>query len=564
MAIAHDRTQISRILVYIGPLVTLAISPWMSYDPVNVPKMAVLVIGAVTVLALLMVDIKNLLDPLHRPLLFITGFFLLDLIVILFAHIKPFEEHFFGTFGRNTGLLTYLSLLIAFLASAVSFRFASARRLLWALIATGFISALYGLIQNFGWDPFKWVNSYSPVFGFVGNPDFQSSLLGICGVVVVALLLGRDSQMKMRAALGVILLLLLFVILRTKAQQGFLVLGAGCAVVLFVFILKNQRIKWLTIPYLVVGTVTSALVVAGMLNKGPLGRHLFKISVTFRGDYWRAGWKMTTQHPVVGVGIDSYGDWYRASRTTAATLRRGPDIVSNAAHNVLLDFSSNGGFPFLIVYLLIVGLVAVSAVRFIRRSKSFDAVHAALLGAWIAYQAQSMISLNQLGIAVWGWILSGALIAYELHSRQEVQTISNVQNRGKAQKGRNVKVASKSPATSLAISLGLIVGLILALPPFIADAKFRSSLKSGSANILQAAATRWPMDDQRLLLGMQVMDQSKLGSYALNLARIAVKHNPRNFDAWRVISLEAGATPAEKSEALQQMKVLDPHNPTVK
>ena len=89
---------------------------------------------------------------------------------------------------------------------------------------------------------------------------------------------------------------------------------------------------------------------------------------------------MTIDHPFTGVGLDSYGDWYRVSRTLAATLRRGPDITSNAAHNVFLDFSSNGGFPLLIAYLLILGLSLVSAIRVVRRTNGFDFIHAGLFG----------------------------------------------------------------------------------------------------------------------------------------------------------------------------------------
>lgn len=564
MVTSRDRTHVSRILVYVGPLVTLTITPWMSYDPVNIPKMTVLAICAVIVLALLVMNLRDFAESDYRSVVLLSGFFGLDLLVVLFSNASPFEGHFFGTFGRNTGFLTYFSLLILFVTSAFSFRFKSTKKLLWAFVGTGVVSSVYGLLQSLGWDPYTWANQYSPVFGFLGNPDFQSSLLGMCGVVVVALLLGREAQLKVRALLSIFLVLLLYVILKTKAQQGFLVLVAGSAVVLYIFLLKNQKMKWLRIPYIAVAAVATVLAVAGTLNKGPLGHLLFKASVTFRGDYWHAGWKMTVQHPLVGVGLDSYGDWYRASRSTAAALRRGPDMVSNAAHNVLLDFSSNGGFPLLIFYVLIVGLVLFSAVRFIRRSKDFDAVHAGLFGAWIAYQAQSIISLNQLGIAVWGWILSGALVAYEIGSRRTNQSSEDSKTKGKVGKDRKTKVESSSPVTSVVIFIGFVLGLAVGLPPFLADAKFRTSLSSGSASVLQQAATQWPIDDYRLVQSTQIMRNSKLDKLALALAETATRRNPRSFDAWREISLNADSTPNEKSEAFRQMKILDPHNPNLK
>lgn len=564
MAISPDRTHASRILISVGPLVTLAITPWMSYDPINIPKLAVLAVCAAVVLILMLLNIRLFLESRYRATVLVSGFFGLDLLIVLFLNHSPFSEHFFGTFGRNTGFLTYVSLLVLFMASALSFQLKSIEKLLWALVGTGFVSAIYGVLQSLGKDPYKWINPFSPVIGFLGNPDFQSSLLGMCGVVIIALLLHRERRLNARVLLGIFMILLLYVISKTKAQQGILILAAGGVIVFYIYVLKSQWTKLLKIPYLAISVLTSILVLVGTLNKGPLGHILYKPSVTFRGDYWHAGWTMTVQHPFLGVGLDSYGEWYRASRTVVATLRRGPDMVSNAAHNVLLDFSSNGGFPFLIAYLLIVGLALISAIRVVRRSKHFDAIHTGLFGAWVAYQAQSVISLNQLGLVVWGWIFSGALIAYEISTRPIDEGTLSSKVPGKSRKSRNVKVQNGSPAVSVAVFAGLMLGLALALPPFLADANFRSSLSSGSAATLQAAATRWPIDDYRLVQAGLVMKNSKLDTFALNLARMAAKRNPRSFDAWREISTNKGSTPAEKSAALHQMKILDPHNPNLK
>jgi len=537
----------------------------MSYDAINIPKLGALTICAAMVLALLVTNFRLFSDLRYRPLLLASGLFALDLLVLLVLHRSPFSEHFYGTFGRNTGFLAYISLLILFIASAMSFRAKSTEKLLWALVGTGLVSAMYGVLQSVGLDPYHWASQYSPVFGFLGNPDFQSSFLGICGVAIFAIIIRPKERWRLRAVLGVVLVLLLYVILKTKAQQGFLVLATGSAFVLYIFFYKNQRLKKFTIPYVVLSTLAAGLVLTGSLNKGPLAHYLYKLSVTYRGDYWSAGWKMTLQHPLAGIGLDSYGEWYRFSRTVAATLRRGPDMVSNSAHNVLLDFSSNGGFPFLLVYLLLVGITMRSAFRFIKRSESFDAIHAGLFGAWIAYQVQSLISLNQLGLAVWGWILAGALIAYEISSRPIDQGKSDMKYEGKVSKARNVKIARNSlPTASIAIFVGFLIGLVLALPPFLADAKFRASLKSGSAAVLVEAVTQRPIDNYLLVLGAQIMRKSKLDAFGLDLAKFALKRDVRTYDAWREIRLNVKATAVEKAGALRQMKILDPHNPTLK
>jgi len=563
MVNTETRRQLVRILLFAGPLITLVVTPWMSYDPINLPKFALLLAGAGIALALLVLNMKVLLDDRYRATVAITAFFTMDLVFVLFTSSSPFNEQFFGTHGRNTGLLAYVALVILFLTAVVSVERSSTEKLLWTLFGAGVISALYGLMQIIGWDPVKWNNPYSPVIGFLGNPDFQSSFLGICGVVATGLAIKTKGSWKVQGTLICYLLLTVYVILKTKAVQGFLVLAIGIAVLLYLYLRTHKRLKVLGIPYLLLSAIAGIAVVVGSLDKGPLAHYLYKASVTYRGDYWRAGWKMTLDHPFTGVGLDSYGDWYRASRTVAATLRRGPDITSNAAHNVFLDFSSNGGFPLLIAYLLILGLTLLSAIRVLRRSASFDTIHATLFAAWVAYLAQSAISLNQLGIAVWGWILSGALIAYEINTREIDEPIATSrQNKGR--QGRIIEKQESTASATIAIFTGLIVGLALGLPPFIADAKFRTSLVAGSLIKLESAVTSWPIDGFRLVQGSILLKNSKLEPQALLLAQRAADYNPRFYDAWALINTSNTATAVEKADALAHMKLLDPNNPKLK
>lgn len=552
------------VLLVLAPLVTFVMSPSLSYEGINIPKLSTLVFGAAIVLALLLADLKIFLDSRYRLSIIFAAIFKIDLLFVLFTSSTPFNEQFFGVNGRNTGYLTYVSLLVVFFAAVVSFDKKKSEMLVWSLLTIGSLSLIYGLMQSANLDPFKWNNPYSPVLGFLGNPDFQSSFLGICAVAAFALLFQAKASVRIRAGLGVYLLLSAYIIARTKAQQGFLVFLAGAVIVVFFLLHKNQKTEKLSFLYLPLALASGVLVVLGSLNKGPLAHYLYKVSVTYRGDYWRAGWKMTTQHPLTGVGLDSYGNWYRATRTLAATVRRGPDIVSNAAHNVFLDISSSGGFPLLIAYLLIVGYALISGMKVIKRTEGFNAPHIALFGAWCAYQIQSFISLNQIGLAIWGWILSGALVAYEISTRPE-QAHEATSAAVQKNKGRNVKVkVNSSPTSYLAIITGIIVGLAIGLPPFIADAALRSALQKGDPTALVAAVKKWPIDEIRLVQAAQILASSKLNAQSLELDIFAAKRDPRLYYAWEGISTNSTATAAQKSDALSHMKLLDPNNPKLK
>jgi hypothetical protein len=299
-------------------------------------------------------------------------------------------------------------------------------------------------------------------------------------------------------------------------------------------------------------------ILVGSLNKGPLASLLYKDSVTYRGDYWRAGWKMTVENPIFGVGLDSYGDWYRRSRTIEATLRRGPDITSNAAHNIFLDISAYGGFPLVLAYIALMVLVVVSAIKVIKRSQGFNAGFVGLVAAWVAFQAQSIISINQIGLALWGWILSGLIIGYEINTRTADVVVEK-------QKGKTAaKPAQKTAATSLSMFVGLIVGVLVGIPPYLASAEFKSSLETGNATVVQEAAYIWPVEPARMIRVAIALNENKLEDQALQVAVDATERFPDTYDVWVALDSMNKASEDQRAQALSQLKRLDPLNPTLK
>jgi len=332
-----EALSIGRLLSWTALLATLAVTPWASYDPINVPKLAVIALGGFMAFGALTSNLASVLDPKYR-LILICGFaFILDLILVFVVSGTNTAQEFFVTFGRATGLVAYLAMCFLLIGAAIAASRYVIRTFAFVMLGAGGLSIFYGVIQSFEVDPINWVNPYSPVIGFLGNPNFESSFIGLSGVLAASLLLSRGFKLASRLGFSVYLLLVLYVIKETDSQQGFLVFAGGVAIVGLIWISKS-KFESLTIPAVVAGVCGFILVTLGSLNSGPLAGLLYKDSVTYRGDYWRAGWKMTVQHPFFGVGLDSFGDWYRRARTVEATLRRGPDVTSNAAHNVLVDF----------------------------------------------------------------------------------------------------------------------------------------------------------------------------------------------------------------------------------
>ena len=555
----REKTELAlgKLLVWALIWVTLAITPLWSLDPINPIKMLVVSALGFIGLGILLANQKALLlGRFGVPLILISGFMIWQLVVFMISGGERLQQ-LFGTNGRNTGLITYLAFSILFVVAMAASNAVFLSRFLFASLVVGVASLVYGLIQAAGGDPFDWVNPYSPVFGFLGNPNFQSSLLGILGSVVFTQLLSNAVKLQLKGAYIAYLLVTLFVIKETDSQQGYLVLLIGSAVSLGVFV--NQRSKAFGYSYLGLALLGFFAVLVGTLNKGPLASLLYKDSVTYRGDYWRAGWKMTLDNPIFGVGLDSYGDWYRRTRDFEATIRTSPDRVSNAAHNVFLDISSYGGFPLLLIYMALMILVVVSSIKVIKRVQGFNAGFVGLLAAWVAFQAQSIISINQIGLALWGWILSGLIIGYEINTRTG-HVVLEEKKKGKTA----TKPVQASPATTLSMFIGLIVGVLAGMPPYLASAKFKSALETSNVTMIQEAAYLWPTDPSRMIQVALALNENKLNDQGLQVAIDAAERFPDNYVVWATLNSMNNATQAQKAQALSQMKRLDPLNPTLK
>ena len=536
---------------------TLLVTPTWSLDPINPIKMLVVVLVGFMCLALILANRKSVTWDKYRVILGLVAAFVVWQLLVVLISGGDLNQQLFGSQGRNTGFITYLAFSLIFVGSVIVSSPAILKNLITVIFVVGTASLGYGLIQAIGADPFNWVNPYSPVFGFLGNPNFQSSLLGVLGAIAFAQLFVKGVKIQLKASISAYLLVTLYVIKETASQQGFLVLGVGIGVVLGLYVLTINR--GMGIGYGLLSVFGFFVVLFGTLNKGPLASILYKDSVTYRGDYWRAGWNMTVNHPIFGVGMDSYGEWYRRSRTLEATLRRGPDTTSNAAHNVFLDISSYGGFPLLIIYLALMVLVVVSGIKVLQRSKGFNPVFVGLVGGWVAFQAQSVISINQIGLAIWGWVLSGLIIGYEINTRN-VEVVETAVKKGKAAP----KSAQTSAGSVLALFVAFVLGVLVGIPPYVASVKYMSALETGNPTVIQQAAYIWPIDSSRMVQVAVILKDNKLDSQGLQVALDATKKFPDNYSVWAALDLMKSATAEQKAQAQKEMKRLDPLNPNLK
>ena len=158
------------------------------------------------------------------------------------------------------------------------------------------------------------------------------------------------------------------------------------------------------------------------------------------------------------------------------------------------------------------------------------------------------------------------MIAYEIATRPKVDESQSVQSKGKSARVVKKKQGETVVTSTLIAGVGAVIGLLIAVPPYSADAKWRTALGSQDAAKVEAALVPGylnPANSYKYANAVQLLESSKLYDLALKYAQIGVEFNPDNFDAWRVLYLISKSSPEEKALAMENMKRLDPKNRNV-
>ena len=97
--------------------VTLIVTPFNSVDPVNLPKLCLLIFFSLTATGLLFSNFQFFKAKENRTVILNVLVFLALLALVLIFDNRDFASKFYGNFGRNTGFIAYLSLTLLLLVS---------------------------------------------------------------------------------------------------------------------------------------------------------------------------------------------------------------------------------------------------------------------------------------------------------------------------------------------------------------------------------------------------------------------------------------------------------------
>jgi hypothetical protein len=246
------------------------ITPFISYEPNTQPKFFILV--PLSVIALFNILFRKEVYNYKKffiPLIFIWLYVNFSLMSFIFSS-QPIVKQIYGIQGRNLGLITYLCFIIFFAFSMFNSSLKLIDTALNAILISGFASAALGVAQLFGFNIYKGSNpAYGLGVGFLGNPNFQSALLGISLVICASLLF---DPTKPRIFLCFQIVITLIALSGAKSTQGYAVAIIGIATVFAQKLYSKNYVKTLLI-FIFTGSVLLIFSILGFLGKGPISNH---------------------------------------------------------------------------------------------------------------------------------------------------------------------------------------------------------------------------------------------------------------------------------------------------
>ena len=540
-------------------LVLVTLGYWRNgTDPFNIPKL--LLLGAFSGLMLGNVVVARLYKD-NKVIFNLVGLFILALTVPLIFSTAPLVQQIYGISGRNTGFLAYLFLAVLFLGAATLPRESDYQAFPRAMLIAGYGSALVCVLELLGVNLLGAQNIFGAIIGTLGNPNFMSAFSGMITVGSFALSLNSKFNLNQKLVFASLSLLSLFLVIKSKSFQGLGATFLGIFLILLLFVFFRRI--WVVFYGLIgVGVVGGSLLAAGLFEKGPLGSTVYQFTLPIRVQYWQAGLKMLFDHPLTGVGLNSYGDWYRFARDADALITPGAIVTTNVAHNVYIDFASNGGFLLLFTFSALFGATIYYSLKAFRKLHNFDALFFSCLGVWIVYLITAFFSIDQLGLAVWGWVIGGALIGIS-------KGIIGQPAKGE-DTGRKISAAEKSKMIERNATNALVPQLLLFLifvgavvPAFKGDLDWAQARRSGQAQVIAEQVVKWPQDEIRYSNAMLSFLKSGLEGQAAPLTLQGLQLFPRSSVLWNYLYQNPKVSVEQRNLAREKLIELDPLNPAV-
>jgi O-antigen ligase len=431
-------------------------------DPINLPKMFVLVLFAAITLGLVipaLLSAHKISSRNQKLGLGLMGLFAVGLLVSTLATDVKYTA-IFGEFHRNNGFLSYFAMIVLMVAGSLVFNLKSVNRYFTFFGFAGLLLAFYGILQGLGADPVGWKIDYNPFITTLGNPNFTSGFLGLSGIAILYLALDAKDR-KYQVIFTVGLLADLYILWRSGSIQGVFGFLIGATVIILVKLwLINKRYGQIG---LAAAFIAGAPVALAVLNIGPLASKLYQGTLRNRLDYWNAAIGMFKDHPILGVGIDRFGEYYREYAVQNQVVQ---GQITDNAHSIYLQLLATGGLALFVPYLILVLFVTFIGSKSLIKFQGEDKFKVgALFGIWLGTIALNVVTVDNLGVGVWFWITGGVLVAVSFgHGQSENGGQDQKEKVKKGKSAKPVNAESLFPITYVASFILVVLVLVMLVP----------------------------------------------------------------------------------------------------
>jgi hypothetical protein len=396
------------------------------------------------------------------------------------------------------------------------------------------------------WDFLDWANAYPGSFSTFGNPNFLGASSGISFIISSILLSsGNSKKYNINSLLLCFATGTFFVAaVASNSTQGLILLSMGLIFSMTTLVFNRFKIHYrLFMPISVISLfLLSILAIFFIFIKESGMSSEIRNSLEIRFIYMHAAVRMILSSPIYGFGFDMYGDWYRLYRSDVAYFGGDKGEVADSAHNVFLDLGVNGGVPLMVIVISLLGIAFKRMHVFMRKVNQIDSISLALFGGLVGYAAQSLISINNLGLAVLGWIYTGLLLQQQDSSSDNLIRFRSGQMR---------------KHTSM-VFVGIALAISLITPIVKKDISIWQTKARNEVREFARNADSFPHLPFYYNYASSILDSAGYMGLASKLGIESVKRFPDTYTVLEnVISLRA-IDSSFKSKASQRMKFLNP------
>jgi hypothetical protein len=195
----------------------------------------------------------------------------------------------------------------------------------------------------------------------------------------------------------------------------------------------------------------------------------------------------------------------------------------------------------------------------------------------VGFSIFCLISINQIGVGIWGFVALGILInSLGKHNEDRFETSKsksrsafsrrtesgNINMRAGKDESRNFLDSLVVKTFITLVCTGTVLFFTVSIN--VTDAQFLSAIKSNNLQEASDLTKRFAAMDFHKEVLVSALTRAGRDEEALKLAIEVVSHNPRNWASWVAIVASDLSTVEQKEEAAGRLFDLDPNNTAVR